>query len=307
MTPREPPLPTPTQPAAVLDRLRRWAPVLAPALGLALILGVVAIIAARGGASAGGGAGAPQAVSIAQVFFVQMNPETGRLEVLGSLIIWLLIAISVVSLALMGSRAWENRRDAIVPERRVRHARRLVREGRIPEIKDELKDQTTDFAQVLRAALAELPHGFGAMLRAGERTADDLVVRRLRRLETLAVIGNVAPMIGLFGTVYGIILAFQEVVASGGTPDPVGLASGIGTALVTTFWGLVVAIPALTAHGLLRTRVDGLSAHAARSVEDVLAALRPAPGAGDAVAPAQRGVGWTGTLGAGTAGGSGTR
>ena len=62
----------------------------------------------------------------------------------------------------------------------------------------------------------------------------------------LATTGSTAPFIGLFGTVYGMIVAFQTVASSGGAADPVLLAGGIGTALVTTFWGLLIAIPALS-------------------------------------------------------------
>jgi biopolymer transport protein ExbB len=63
-------------------------------------------------------------------------------------------------------------------------------------------------------------------------------------------------MIGLFGTVYGMIVAFQTVAASGGQADPALLAGGIGTALVTTFWGLVIAIPALVTFATVRNRID---------------------------------------------------
>jgi biopolymer transport protein ExbB/TolQ len=106
----------------------------------------------------------------------------------------------------------------------------------------------------------------------------ELVVRRLRRIEVLNVFGQVAPMIGLFGTVYGMIVAFFTIAQSGGTADPVALAGGIGTALVTTFWGLLIAIPALSTHAVVRNRIDSAGTEGAREVEQICARFRPGSG-----------------------------
>ena len=92
----------------------------------------------------------------------------------------------------------------------------------------------------------------------------------LRKIEWLHIIGNVAPMIGLFGTVWGMIDAFHGIVSAGGQPEPADLAGGISTALVTTWWGLVVAIPALAAYGLLKNRIDSLAAEVAVTAENLL-------------------------------------
>ncbi len=117
-----------------------------------------------------------------------------------------------------------------------------------------------------------------AVIRSLEETADELTTARLRRLEYLNVLGQVSPMIGLFGTVYGMILAFQAIVTAGGNADPVLLAGGIGTALTTTFWGLVVAIPALTGYGIIRNKVDELTTEATLTVEELLNEFRPKGG-----------------------------
>ena len=108
-----------------------------------------------------------------------------------------------------------------------------------------------------------------------EQAATEVIARRVRRVEILNVIGQVSPMIGLFGTVYGMILAFQSIVASGGNADPVLLAGGIGTALVTTFWGLIVAIPALAGYAALRGRLDASLAEAISEAETLLEKFRP--------------------------------
>jgi len=72
------------------------------------------------------------------------------------------------------------------------------------------------------------------------------------------LIGNLSPMIGLFGTVQGMISSFQVIATGGATPKPSDLAGGISTALFTTLVGLAVAIPAIAAYNILRNRVSRL-------------------------------------------------
>jgi len=208
-------------------------------------------------------------VSLGEVFFIQRHPATREVEWLGSAIVWLLLVLSMVSLALMGSFAWENRREAISPGDLFVRARSLLRENRLEEALELARARPSFLGEILIAGLGESGAGRVAMARASAQASEERTVHRLRRLEPLNIIGNVSPMIGLFGTVYGMILAFREIVAAGGTPDPVGLAAGIGTALVTTFWGLVVAIPALAVFAVLRNRLDEMTTLATRHAEDM--------------------------------------
>ncbi len=218
---------------------------------------------------------------LAEVFFVQRHPVTRRVEWLGSGIVWVLMAMSVVSLGLMVARAWESRKTAELPPSLEQEIRRSIEARALDPALQAASADRSILGVVFRSALAHAPGGRAAMLRAAQAAADDAALQRMRRIEPLNVIGTVAPMVGLFGTVYGIILAFREIVSSGGTPDPVSLAAGIGTALITTFWGLVVAIPALAGYGLLRTTIDGHAARAWQLTEDVLDRFQPdgsAPG-----------------------------
>lgn len=95
----------------------------------------------------------------------------------------------------------------------------------------------------------------------------------VRRIEWCNVIGNVAPMVGLFGTVYGMIKAFNVLGLSAGQPPADKLASAIAIALITTFWGLAIAIPALVICGVFRSRVESIVTHAAVQLEKVLAQI----------------------------------
>jgi biopolymer transport protein ExbB len=91
-----------------------------------------------------------------------------------------------------------------------------------------------------------------------------------RRIEWINIIGNIAPMVGLFGTVFGMIKAFNKIVEAGGQPGPDELAGGISVALVTTFWGLLVAIPSIAVYGVFRNRVESLVSEAALEVEEII-------------------------------------
>ncbi len=216
--------------------------------------------------------------SFADQFFISRRTDPGggkSLELLGSAIIWFLLALSLVSIGLIGNLAMPTRRRMILPPDTLAEARRLLKEGEYRRVMEIAERDATFFGRVLRAALGEANHGFGAVLRALEQTSEELTALRLRRLEYLNVVGQVSPMIGLFGTVYGMILAFQAIVVAGGNADPVLLAGGIGTALTTTFWGLVVAIPALAGYGVLRNKVDELTAEATLAVEELVNQFRP--------------------------------
>lgn len=195
-------------------------------------------------------------------------------SVVGSVKIWLLIGLSVVTLALIVQRSLETRRSVVSPDALVRKVREAAADRKYEDAIAAVRGDGSLFGAVAYATLKAGVNGYGAMLRALASAEDVEVTRRLRRLEPLNVIGNVAPMIGLLGTVYGIILAFQEVVSAGGRPSPVELAGGIGTALVATFWGLLVAIPALAAYAMLRNRLDGLATEAVTAVEEIVAMVR---------------------------------
>jgi len=216
--------------------------------------------------------------SFAEIFFISRDlggDGEPRIDWIGSSMIWVLIAMSVASVALI-VHAWTGNRPGQIMQRTLANdVRRMVAEGRFAEALDRAGSSRSDFARILHAALAAAPSGFDAMARSGEQMADELVVRRFRRIEPLNVLGQVAPMLGLFGTVYGMIVAFMTITAMGGTADPVALASGIGTALVTTFWGLLIAIPALSAYAVVRNTVDAASAEAARETELIIARFRP--------------------------------
>ena len=211
------------------------------------------------------------------IFFYTLETDASgqsRIEWVGSSMIWLLIALSVVNVSMMGVLWSLNRRRRILPERFAMTVEGMLASGDDAEAVRLVGAEASDFSLVMRSALEQAPAGHAAMLRAAEQAGEEAAVRRFRRLEMLNVLGQVSPMIGLFGTVYGMIVAFQTIAGTGGNADPVMLASGIGTALVTTFWGLLIAIPALSAYAAIRNTVDAATLECVRRAERAIARFR---------------------------------
>jgi biopolymer transport protein ExbB len=226
---------------------------------------------------------APASAALAQgfgsIFFVTTETAADgstRVDLVGSSVIWLLIALSVLNVYLITTLWSRNNRRRILPEAFAREMDRLLEEGSHREALDLAAAEASDYSAILLASLRQAPAGHAAMVRAAEQTGEEMAVKRFRRLEALHVLGQVSPMIGLLGTVYGVIVAFQAIAHSGGSTDPVTLASGIGTALVATFWGLLIAIPALSAYATIRNRVDAASLESVRRVERAIGRFAPA-------------------------------
>ena len=129
------------------------------------------------------------------------------------------------------------------------------------EYQDAYELSKTDesfLGNVLAAGLARLSSSYSHAIAAMQEVGAEENMKLDHRLSYLALIGTLSPMIGLFGTVHGMINSFYEIAAGGGTPDPNKLASGISTALLTTLLGLAVAIPAIAAYNLLKNHVQKL-------------------------------------------------
>ncbi len=99
-------------------------------------------------------------------------------------------------------------------------------------------------------------------------------LKLIRKIEWLNIIGNISPMIGLFGTVFGMIKLFNSIVISGGSPHPAQMADGISVALVTTFWGLLIAIPSLGIHSIFRNNIESLASEAAVEAEMIIVEIK---------------------------------
>lgn len=229
-------------------------------------------------AQADGEASSSAGGSFASAFFISKVTNvdgTQSLDLFGSTLLWLLLLLSMLSLGLMGMLTLTNARKNYMPDGVVNEVKKLMTAGKFREAVEITNVDQSFFSKCLNPALREASHGFSAVVRALEEASDEQSTQRLRKVEYLNILAQVSPMIGLFGTVWGMILAFHAIVVAGGNANPVLLAGGIGTALTTTFWGLIIAIPALAAYALIRNRIDELSTDATRAAEELLNEFRP--------------------------------
>jgi biopolymer transport protein ExbB len=136
------------------------------------------------------------------------------------------------------------------------------------------RSQPSFLSYVLLNGLSEVDGGWEAVEKAMEDATAEQSARLFRRIEYLSVIGNIAPMVGLLGTVTGMIIAFHRVADTQGSAGAADLAEGIYQALVTTVGGLLVAIPSLGAFAIFRNRVDQFVAEAAYMAQHAFTPLK---------------------------------
>jgi biopolymer transport protein ExbB len=205
----------------------------------------------------------------------------------GVTIMVLIILCSVVAMALSVEQFFTLREPVLMPDGLRDRVYQQLAAGNLKGAFQACDAQPSFLASILRTAMAEAESGWSAVEKALEDATAEQTARLLRRVEYLAVIGNIAPMLGLLGTVVGLTFAFHEVASTQGVARAADLADGIYHALVSTVGGLIVAIPSLAAYAALRNRVDQLAAetanaalHALGPVKRVLVASRPATVAG---------------------------
>jgi biopolymer transport protein ExbB len=192
----------------------------------------------------------------------------------GLLIVMLLFALSLTAAYLVFEQLMTLRRKEVLPEGLGQRVRQLLMAGKVAEADQVCRDEPSLLSFILSSGLAELEGGWNAVEKALEDALAEQAARMFRKIEYLSVIGNLAPMVGLLGTVTGMIFAFQRVASTQGAAGAGELAEGIYQALVTTVGGLIVAIPSLGAFAILRNRVDELVAEAAYLAQQVFAPLK---------------------------------
>lgn len=224
------------------------------------------------------------------MFFAPIPPAPRAVDWIGIIQIWIILLLSVVVLALIVQYYLRYRRVAIMPEETRSQLETLLNEKRYKEAIEFANGDKSYLGKVVASALNQASNGYSSMQRAIEETGDAETTKMLRPLEILNILGNVGPMLGLFGTVYGIIIAFNDLLLAGGKVDPGKLAGGISTALVTTFWGLIVAMPAVSAYALIRNMLDELTVEGLAMAEDLIKPFKPgAKKTAPAGAPAAKG------------------
>ncbi len=194
----------------------------------------------------------------------------------GTLILTILALLSFIAMALGIEHLLAIRRAVLIPAGLVDTVRQFLARGDLRSAHTACQAQPSTLATVLEAGFGEATSGWPAMEKAMEQSLAAGSARLLRKIDYLSVIGNIAPMLGLLGTVFGMIFAFQEVADTQGAARAAELASGIYQALVTTVGGLMVAIPSLAAFAVFRNRIDALIAETAHAAGQATGPLKQA-------------------------------
>ena len=207
----------------------------------------------------------------------EVNTFFSQFFLAGGPIVWLvLLPMSIVMLYLGIDLLIRLRRSRLLPAERSGEIMKLaVSHGAIHLPKRLEREEDLISRSAASAIGRSRKKGLGGDLifQYASESLQEQGLRLLRKAEGCHLIGTVAPMIGLFGTVFGMIKAFTVLGAGGGQPSPEQLASAISEALVTTFWGLLIAIPALFFHGFFRVRIEGLITDASMETELLLERL----------------------------------
>lgn len=192
----------------------------------------------------------------------------------GGIVGYLIILLSVVSLGLIIDYAVTIRKVKILPPKDIKKLDKLIREQNLDEINKLNKKRASFFAKVAIAGLNESKMGYPSMIKAMEDTGEALSSAIARKIEHLNVIGNISPMMGLLGTVIGMLRCFNEIAHVAGAIEPKQLAGGIFEALITTCMGLIVAIPSLYGYAVFKNRIDEYTGEAALAAERIVSSFK---------------------------------
>jgi len=177
---------------------------------------------------------------------------------LGYSLIFLAMSFTLVSLIIMN--VVKATRASIAPPDLIEAFEAHLDAKQFSEAYELAKADDSFLGQVLAAGLGKLSSGgdYPRAIEAMQEVGEEENLKLEHRLSYMALIGTVSPMVGLLGTVQGMIASFNVIATSPTTPKPSELAQGISTALFTTLIGLAIAIPAIVAYNLLRNRVSRL-------------------------------------------------
>ena len=166
-----------------------------------------------------------------------------------------IILCSIIAAGILFERLWTLQRKRVLPQELIKRVNDLTAQNQVtPKVLSALEGNSP-LGRVLAAALANKDRGRAIMMERVEDTGRHVVHELERFLNSLGTIASISPLLGLLGTVSGIINSFKAVML-GGMGDPRLLAGGISEALITTAGGLAVAIPSFIAYRYLRGKVE---------------------------------------------------
>lgn len=187
---------------------------------------------------------------------------------------FVILFMSFVSLALIIEHIVNVKRDKIVPPQLIDEIEGMMDNEEYQEALELCEAEPNFLTNVLAAALPKINSGFETMKISMDDAGEEEAIKLQQKIGYLSLIGNIAPMMGLFGTVSGMITAFQTIAEKGASVTPADLAGGISQALVTTFLGLFVAIPTMIAFFFFRNKVVRITLEIHAIADDLVERFR---------------------------------
>lgn len=178
----------------------------------------------------------------------------------GGIVMVPLLAGSVIALAIIFERMWALRTSRVAPKHLVAQVWSWVKKNELDANRIRAVRDSSPLGEILAAGLVNHRHGRDVMKESIEETGRHVVIRLERFLNTLGTIASISPLLGLLGTVFGMIQIFTVITAQGGNQNVSTLAEGIAQALITTAAGLIIAIPTFIFYRFYQRRVDELVA-----------------------------------------------
>lgn len=167
----------------------------------------------------------------------------------------IIILLSVAGVSLIITFAMQLRRDNMVPPELLGHVESLFEEEDYDAALEVVESNPSFLSTVLAAGLPRIDRPYHEVESSMEEAGDQEAAKLHQKIGYLSLIAGVSPMLGLLGTVLGMVKAFNIIAASKASPKPAALAQGISMALMTTCMGLIVAIPMTVAYFIFRNRV----------------------------------------------------
>lgn len=190
--------------------------------------------------------------------FENMNALQFYYRALGMRYTVAFLFLSFVLVALIVMNIMSIRRQTVVPPDLIENFEALLNDKRYQEAYELARNDESFLGHVLSAGLAKLQDGYPQAVEAMQEVGEDENMKLEQRLSYIALIGTISPMVGLLGTVDGMVAAFKVIADMETQPKPRQLAEGIMMALITTLIGLWLAIPAIAIFGVFRNRLSRL-------------------------------------------------
>lgn len=182
----------------------------------------------------------------------------------------LIFILSIYFVAVAFQQSLELRMSVAAPPEVVEGATKFIEEKKPKELLALINGDDSYFSRALAAGIAELRFGIDEAREKLDRKAESLTVQMERSISILAVIGTLGPMIGLLGTLKGMISSFSVIAISGVALDAGKVAEGISEALVITFEGVLLSVPAIFLYSVFRNRISQISVETTMLADDCL-------------------------------------